>query len=102
VAKTKELVLTARLLPATEALAAGLVNEVVLESRLESRAAELCKTIASYAPLTISASKETLHRFYLSGLPDTADLTRLVYGSEDFREGVAAFTGKRRPEWKGR
>jgi enoyl-CoA hydratase len=35
-------------------------------------------------------------------VPDGDDLIRLVYGSADFKAGVAAFMAKQRPAWQGR
>lgn len=102
VARTKQLVMTARLLSAAEALELGLATEVVPAERLEGRVDELCRTISSHAPLTMRAAKEALRRLSFEDLPDASDLTREVYGSRDFHEGVAAFFEKRRPVWQGR
>lgn len=43
-----------------------------------------------------------LNRQLRQSLPDDDDLIRRSYGSEDFREGVQAFIGKRPPRWQGR
>lgn len=102
-ARVKEIVFTARLVDADEALRIGLYHEVVSdEDALVSRVEELARTIASHAPLTLQATKEGLRRIRERMLPDeSADLVLLCYMSRDFREGVNAFMEKRKPVWKG-
>jgi enoyl-CoA hydratase/carnithine racemase len=101
--RVKELVFTAGLIDAQEARAIGLVSEVVPdEAGLDARVDELVEQLASFAPLTLHATKEMVRRIRARMMPDeAADLVALCYTSADFREGVAAFIGRRKPVWKG-
>jgi enoyl-CoA hydratase/carnithine racemase len=103
-ARVKDLIFTARLISAPEALAIGLFNEVTAdEESLPARAEELALTLASHAPLTLETTKEALRRIRARLLPDEggSDLILRAYMSRDFKEGVEAFLAKRPPEWRG-
>lgn len=101
-ARVKELIFTARLVEAPEALSVGLLNEVVEDlPTLTRRADELARLVASHAPLTLRATKQALHRMRPKTLPDDEDLIRMCYQSRDFREGMDAFLNKRPPQWTG-
>lgn len=100
--RAMDLLLTARALRAEAAAAAGFVNRLVDEDELESAIRELTDRLAGHAPLTMWAAKTTTRRLLESGVPDNRDVIERVYGSADFREGVAAFTEGRSPEWRGR
>ena len=101
-ARVTEMIFTARLLPAQEALGAGFVSEVMEDhAALMTRAEALARQVAANAPLTLRATKEALRRLR-DNLPPDEDLIRLCYTSEDFREGMEAFLGKRAPVWRGR
>ncbi|HXP30948.1 MAG TPA: enoyl-CoA hydratase/isomerase family protein [Stellaceae bacterium] len=102
-ARVKELIFTARLIAAEEALALGLVSEVLPDApALLARAFELARTVAGHAPLTLRATKEALRRLQPRIAPgEGEDLIVMCYMSKDFREGMAAFLEKRPPRWQG-
>jgi len=102
--RTKEVIFTSRLVGAEEALAAGLITELLdHRAAVETRALELASQLANQAPLTLMATKEALRRLTAAAAEvDDRDLIVLCYTSDDFREGLEAFLGKRPPRWKGR
>jgi enoyl-CoA hydratase/carnithine racemase len=101
--RLKEMLLTARLLSADEALAAGFVHQIVPAETIEVRVRELAERVAALAPITLSVTKEAVRRIQESrAVPDGDDLIAKTYGSADFREGVRAFVDKRPPRWTGR
>lgn len=101
--RARNLVLTARLMDAREALAAGLVDEVLAADRLEARVRELAQHMAALAPLTLQATKEATRRVSEAfALRDAEDLLLSCYLSRDFQEGVRAFLDKRPARFEGR
>lgn len=99
--RVKEWFLTARLLDAPAALAAGFVSEIVPGyDALAARAQALAVELSGFAPRTLRATKE-LYRRSLRGADteDDRDILESCYASEDFREGVAAFFEKRKANW---
>jgi enoyl-CoA hydratase/carnithine racemase len=102
--KTKEMLFTGALLSAADAAALGLVTRLVDRAELDGAVSELATTIAANAPLTIRATKEAVRRIQAARRPNAAsidDLIALCYGSEDFKEGVAAFLAKRPARFRG-
>jgi enoyl-CoA hydratase len=102
-ARVKEIIFTARLMPAEEAKAAGLISELLPDhTALITRAEELARMIAGNAPLTLRATKEAVRRLRAEHATDVdKDLILMCYLSCDFREGMEAFLGKRPPVWRG-
>ena len=103
-ARLKDLLFTGRLLSASEAAEAGLVNRVVEPDRLVAVVREYAQTIAANAPLTVRASKEMIRRIQKHRRIDPAlgrDLIVTCYTSADFHEGVDSFLEKRAPRWTG-
>lgn len=101
-ARTRELLLTGRLIDAQEALAAGLATSVVAVDSLQQEAAKVAAELATRARSTIAATKAMMirlrdHRRPPAGVGD--DIINDCYGSTEFREGVAAFLAGRKPNF---
>lgn len=99
-ARTVDMLVSARLVDASEAHACGFVREIADD--VSTATDSLVDRLLEHAPLTLWSVKETLRRLHASASEvDADDVIAAVYGSTDFAEGVAAFTGKRNPSWSG-
>lgn len=103
----KELFFTAAPVVAADALTMGIVNHLVDEAELEFFTLTFARQMATKAPLAMAVVKEQL-RILTDFIPIPAqiferlqDMRRLVYESDDYREGIRAFNEKRRPHFTG-
>jgi enoyl-CoA hydratase/carnithine racemase len=104
--KAAELIFTGRTLLAEEALAMGLVSQVVEDDQVQTLARALASEIAANAPLAVQASKRMMrmglsetfndhvHHVFLQLLP--------LLKTHDAREGMLAFMEKREANFEGR
>ncbi|MEO0500522.1 MAG: enoyl-CoA hydratase-related protein [Pseudomonadota bacterium] len=105
-AKAMEMILTGRNMKAGEAEASGLVAKVVPADQLVDEAMKMAAEIAAMPPLAAVAAKEAVNAAYEMTLAQGVNFERRVFhglfGTQDQKEGMAAFSEKRKGEFVGR
>jgi methylglutaconyl-CoA hydratase len=103
--RARDLLLSGRLLDAEEARQMGLVNEVVPEERLMARAHDLATSLFEVSPTSLRYTKRLLAGFSQKELDRELETAiqenARIRSTADFREGLAAFLEKRKPDWRG-
>jgi 2-(1,2-epoxy-1,2-dihydrophenyl)acetyl-CoA isomerase len=103
--KAFELASTGRIVEAKECLELGLVNKVVAQNELDLVVNQTAEMYAKSATKAIGLIKKVLNQSYHSSLDQMLELEAVnqdIAGkSEDYREGLSAFLGKRKTDFKG-
>ena len=105
-ANARDILLSARLFDAEEALHMGLINRLVDAQSLEENVRDYALKMATNAPLTMAAAKvairESLKDREERDAKTVATMVARCFDSDDYREGVRSFLEKRRPTFSGR
>jgi len=105
-AKTMDLVLTGRMMDAAEAERSGLVSRIVPDDKLVDEAVKVAAQISALSRVAVYAAKEAVNRAFETTLAEGVRFERrlfhALFGTEDQREGMAAFVEKRKPAFKNR
>ena len=103
--RAKDIIMRGRRIGADEALAIGLVTEVVSAPELDAAVGHLVDQLRPLSPLTLAMAKRVLNHAYDGPLGLGLELEGLAYGllrtTHDFSEGVKAFGEKRPPRFEG-
>ncbi|MEM9620155.1 MAG: enoyl-CoA hydratase [Pseudomonadota bacterium] len=101
----RDIMFSARFMPAAEALQMGLINFVESREDIDTACLAYARRIAGNAPLTVQAAKAAVNTWERGGLQEEiAEVRRQVdacFDSEDYKEGRAAFAAKRPPQFRG-
>ncbi|HEV8525039.1 MAG TPA: enoyl-CoA hydratase-related protein [Terriglobales bacterium] len=104
--RARDLLLTGRIIDASEAKQLGLVNDVIPGEQLMEWARELATTLMQNSPASLRATKRLLSSFTREALDQQIALAveenARIRTTQDFREGVASFLEKRKPQWTGK
>ena len=105
-AYAKDILYSARPVPADEALRIGFIQRVLPVAELERYTYDYLTSVAANAPLAVRGAKVAV-QYYLEGLDGArqkhlSDLATQAYESHDYREGTRAFLEKRPPRFTGR
>lgn len=104
--RAKELCMTGSHLQASEAAAEGIVDAVHPQEELDAAVSEFVETVCEKPPLAVRAVKDTVEMSQRTGLREGLRYEhrafRMLQGTADHEEGVAAFSEKRAPEFEGR
>ena len=102
----KELIYTANIIDAQEALRIGLVNQVVPQAELMDAVMKVAKTITKKAPVAVQLAKAAINRGIncdvVTGIAYEAEVFGLCFATADQKEGMKAFIEKRKPTFEGK
>jgi len=101
--RARDLLLSGRIIGPAEAERLGLVNAVVEPGELLPRARQLAADLLANSPASLAATKRLLRDYAAaeldSELARAIEANALIRTTADFREGLAAFLEKRKPQW---
>ena len=103
IGKSKQIILTGEIINAKEAASIGLVNSVVKDEDLMTKAEEMSQVIAQKSPIAVKMSKALINenQEITKGLEKEIEFFARCFTTQDRLEGINAFLEKRRPEFKG-
>ena len=103
--KAMELLMTADMINAPEALQLGLVNHMVAQNELLDKCVEIIEKIATKGPVAIAKIVTSVDNYYNNTADAFAEEAKLFgecFGTDDYQEGVTAFLEKRAPNFKNK